>query len=131
MEKKKKASRISSAMEITPRIMLLEATGFLRAPALVWAGSRSVMISREFRILPQIEFTSWLESESGFQSDATKTSSLALATVSFMDGYFVIQPSQKERIGGSSGNRTHLMNRFSIANSSADNSENGFISSTL
>ncbi|MEO6286149.1 MAG: hypothetical protein ABIN80_12775 [Dyadobacter sp.] len=89
--------------------------------------SLSPLISSVLLILPHIELTSWLDSISGFHSEAVKTSSLALSTVSFLDGYLIIQFSQKERMGGSSGNRTHLMNRFSIANSSADNSENGFI----
>lgn len=126
-ENKKKYSIISTAIEIMPRMMLLVLSLDRSRPPDASPGSLSALMSRLLMILSQIEFTSCPESISGFQSEAVNTISRAFATVSRIAGYFKIQFSQNERIGGSSGNRTHLMNRFSIANSSADNSENGFI----
>ena len=55
------------------------------------------------------------------------TNPLASCTTSRMWGYLAIHPIQNFRIGGSSGCMTHLINRRSIANSSALYSEYGFI----
>lgn len=111
---------------IPPKSFLLP---IIPMAALFW--SPSLMISREFRIRSHKLFTSPPDRESGFQSEAVSTRFRAVSTVCFIVGLFTIHPSQKARIEGSSGNRTHRIKSFSIASSSAEYSEYGFIESIM